>query len=90
MLSREREENPALTTGADCPVAVVESGSQVVIRVGQDQEHWTVVAPHEADYLRHRVSELSPLGLALLGRRVGETVTVRGPQPYQVSIIAVG
>ncbi len=90
MLSREREGNPALTAGADCPVAMVLSGSQVVIRVGQDQERWTVVAPHEADYVQHRVSELSPLGFALLGRRVGETVTVRGPQPYRATIIAVG
>jgi regulator of nucleoside diphosphate kinase len=61
-----------------------------VIRVGQDQERWTVVAPHEADYLRRRVSEMSPLGFALLGRRVGETVTIRGPQPYRVTIVAVG
>ncbi len=90
MLSREGEGNPAPTAGTDYPVAVVESGSQVAIRVGQDQERWTVVGPHEADYLRHRVSELSPLGFALLGRRVGEMVTVRGPQPYRVTIIAVG
>ncbi len=68
---------------------VVESGFEVVIRHGQEEERWTVVAPHEADYLRRRVSEMSPLGFALLGRRAGETVVVRGPQPYRVTIVAV-
>lgn len=70
--------------------AVIECGSTVMIRVGEQQECWTVVAPHEADYLRRRVSEMSPLGFALLGRQVGETVHVRGPQPYQAVIVAVG
>src|SRR5215471_2741331 len=63
----------------------VEPGSTVVIRVGEREESWTVVAPHEADYLRRRVSEMSPLGFALLGRRPGETVVVRSPQPYTAS-----
>jgi transcription elongation GreA/GreB family factor len=74
----------------DAPAEVVESGSDVVIRVGQEQERWTVVAPHEADALKRRVSEMSPLGFALLGRRPGETVTVRAPAPYRVTIVAVG
>lgn len=69
--------------------AVIESGSEVVIRVGEEQERWTIVAPHEADPLRRRVSEMSPLGFALLGRQAGETVTVRGPQPYRATIIAI-
>jgi len=67
----------------------VESGSEVVIRIGEAEERWTVVAPHEADPLRRRISEMSPLGFALLGRRAGETVVVRGPQPYEVTIVTV-
>jgi transcription elongation GreA/GreB family factor len=67
----------------------VESGSEVLIRIGEDEERWTVVAPHEADPLRRRVSEMSPLGFALLGRHEGETVVVRGPQPYQVTIVTI-
>jgi transcription elongation GreA/GreB family factor len=73
----------------DCQVDVIESGSEVVIRVGQDEERWTIVPPHEADYLRRRVSELSPLGFALLGHQVGETIAVRGPQPYRATILDV-
>ncbi len=68
---------------------VVKSGSEVVIRVGQEEERWTVVAPPDSNPLRGRISEMSPLGFALLGRRAGETVVVRGPQPYRVTIVAV-
>jgi transcription elongation factor GreA len=67
----------------------VESGSEVLIRIGESEERWTVVAPHEADPMHRRVSEMSPLGFALLGRREGETVLVRGPQPYQVTIVTI-
>jgi transcription elongation GreA/GreB family factor len=69
---------------------VIKSGCAVVIRVNQEEERWTVVAPHEADYLKGRVSEMSPLGFALLGRQTGETVLVRGPQPYRAVIVDVG
>lgn len=71
-------------------VSVVESGSEVVIRVGQEQERWTVVPPQESDPLCGRVSEMSPLGFALLGHQIGETVTVRAPQPYRATIVAIG
>ncbi len=69
---------------------VVESGTEVTIRVGDDEERWRIVAPHESDPLRRRISEMSPLGFVLLGRRPGETVVVRGPQPYLVTIVGVG
>jgi transcription elongation factor GreA len=70
--------------------AVIESGATVTIRVGEEEECWTVVAPHEADPLKRRISEMSPLGFALLGHQAGETVTVRGPRPYRVTIVAIG
>ncbi len=78
-----------LGIGGMLAMAVIESGSDVTIRVGEEVERWTVVAPHESDPLRRRISEMSPLGFALLGRRPGETVVVRGPQPYRVTIVAV-
>ena len=69
---------------------VIESGRPVVIRVGEEEERWTVVAPHESDPLRQRISEMSPLGFALLGRRTGETVVVRGPRPYRATVVRIG
>ncbi len=40
---------------------------------------WRIVGPDEADARRGSVSALSPLGQALMGRSVGETVEVQRP-----------
>jgi transcription elongation factor GreB len=40
---------------------------------------WRLVGPDEADAARGLVSVRAPLGLALLGRRAGETTTVERP-----------
>ncbi len=40
---------------------------------------WRLVGPDEADARRGSVSALSPLGQALVGRSVGETVEVQRP-----------
>jgi len=70
-------------------MAVIESGTTVRIRIGDQEECWTVVAPHEADYLKRRISELSPLGFALLGRQPGQSFTVPSPRPYRVTVVAI-
>ncbi len=69
---------------------MIEAGCAVVIRVGEEEERWTVVAAHESDPLRRRISEMSPLGFALLGRRAGETIVVRAPRPYRATVVSVG
>ena len=42
-------------------------------QTGEEQEV-TLVYPAEADFARHRVSILAPLGSALLGLRVGQAI----------------
>jgi len=54
-------------------LTIVVTGSRVRIQAEQVEE-WTIVAPHEADVLKQRLSELSPLGFALLGHCVGDEV----------------
>lgn len=53
-------------------VTVVEDG-------GNDPERFRLVGPAEADPANGRISYESPLGRALLGRRVGDVVTVEAP-----------
>jgi transcription elongation factor GreA len=48
---------------------------------------WTVVGPTEADVASGRLSSESPVAAALLGRAVGETVSVatpRGARSYRI------
>jgi transcription elongation factor GreA len=42
-------------------------------------ETWVIVSPEEANAAQGRISIESPVGAALLGKRVGTTVTVRAP-----------
>lgn len=58
---------------------VVRIGSWVSIRDGDGDAEFRIVEPAEADAIADRVSAESPLGRALLGRRVGDRVQFRAP-----------
>ncbi len=62
------------------PADYVRLGSRVTV-VDSDnfEETYSIVGSAEADPKSHKVSNESPIGRALLGRRVGETVTVMAP-----------
>jgi transcription elongation factor GreA len=55
-------------------------GSTVtIVEDGGEPETYHLVGSAEADPRKGRISNESPLGKALLGRRVGDTVTVSAP-----------
>ncbi|MBX6753352.1 transcription elongation factor GreA [Thermorudis peleae] len=43
------------------------------------EETWVIVSPEEANASQGRISVESPVGSALLGKRVGDTVVVQAP-----------
>ena len=65
----------------DAPTDEVALGGRVtVLEEGEDEmETFRIVGPAEADPSNGKVSNESPLGRALLGQRVGDTVTVEAP-----------
>jgi transcription elongation factor GreA len=71
----------------------VQLGSRVSM-VGLDYEDsaqtYRIVGSHEADPRRGLVSDESPIGAALLGREVGEEVTVQAPDGgFRVRIVGI-
>ena len=60
----------------EAPANLVTMQSEVVYRDarGGESRHVQIVYPSEADAAAHRISVLSPLGLALLGATTGEIV----------------
>ncbi len=59
---------------------VVDIGSHVTIQEGDyDPEMYYIVGPKEADPRNSRISHESPIGRALIGHRVGETVAAETP-----------
>jgi len=62
--------------GAD---GTVRLGSRVVVRDEFGESSYTVVGPAEVDLGKGWISHESPLGTALVGRAVGETVSFKSP-----------
>lgn len=54
---------------------VVKVGATVTIRVNEQEKTYQIVGSQEADPSRGRISHLSPLGLLLMGKKTGDTVT---------------
>ena len=67
-----QENGPTDEVALGSRVTVVEEGAE-------EPETFRIVGPAEADPVNGKVSNESPLGQALLGRRVGDMVTVEAP-----------
>ena len=67
---------------------MVKLGSTVTVSVKGKKEEFTVVGEWEADPKDKKISHESPLGKALIGKRVGEKVEVEAPAGTVVYTIA--
>jgi transcription elongation factor GreA len=69
---------------------IVKLGSKVTVNVKGKKESFMVVGEWEADPTEKKISHESPLGKALLGKKVGEAVEVEAPAGrIQYSIVSV-
>ena len=55
-------------------------GSVVELKTGKKTVSYTVVGPVEADPLEGKISNESPIGAALFGKKVGESATINTPK----------
>ncbi|HYM54448.1 MAG TPA: transcription elongation factor GreA [Solirubrobacteraceae bacterium] len=71
---------------------VVGFGSTVVVRDGDGAEQtWRIVSSHDAAPREGRLSAESPVALALLGRAIGEQVSVSLPRGKRtLTVLSVG
>lgn len=58
---------------------VVHLGSRVRVQSSEKEQKFTIVGEVEADPKSGRISHLSPLGRALLGKKIGDEVAVKAP-----------
>ena len=59
--------------------STIKLGSSVKVNTPDGNEEFTLVGEWEADPKERKISHESPLGKALLGKKVGETVEVEAP-----------
>ena len=74
-------------------------GSKKIVRIGstvtlefldtKEEATYTIVGSTEADPLNGKLSNETPLALAILDSKVGQTVNVNVANPYQVIIVDI-
>lgn len=66
-------------------------GSKVELKTGKKTVTYTVVGPVEADPLEGKISNESPIGVALMGKKVGDKVTITTPKgDINYEIVKIG
>jgi len=70
-------------------------GVPVTVRIEgaaeDDTRRYTIVSAEELDQVEDAASEESPVGVALIGRKVGDVVEVQGPRgEIRFEIVAIG
>jgi regulator of nucleoside diphosphate kinase len=76
----------------DLPANVVRIGSEVTYRVDVGDAHTVrLVFPENADIEAQRVSVLTPIGVALIGLSVGQTIGLETPdgKPRELTVLHV-
>jgi transcription elongation factor GreA len=69
----------------------VDIGSKVVIKGAEGEETFTIVGSAEASPRDGRISNESPVGAALMGRKKGEKVVVQAPSgPIEYTLVRIG
>lgn len=69
----------------------IKLGSKVELKTGKKTVHYHVVGPVEADPLNGKISNESPIGLALIGKKVGESATITTPKgDITYEVVSVG
>ena len=69
----------------------IDIGNYVVVQEeGYEPENYRLVGPAEADPLKGKVSFESPIGTALMGRKIGDIVEVKAPDgTFNVKVISI-
>ncbi len=61
--------------------SIINMGSivKVLDKEFDETEEYSIVGSNEADPLQNRISDMSPIGKALIGKKAGDEVTVEAP-----------
>ena len=72
-------------------VSAVVVGCKVELNAGGKKVNYQIVGSYEADPMKNKISDESPIGMAVLGKKVGDEVTIElpaGSTVYKVSAIS--
>lgn len=82
--------NVQLITKVPAKPDFVVIGSTVVVEINDEVHEFTIVGSLEADPVNKKISNESPVGKAILGTKVGETLEVMvGPVKSRVKVLEI-
>ena len=58
----------------------IDLGSKVELKIGAKSMTYTIVGPVEANPIEGKISNESPIGMALYGKKVGDSATISTPK----------
>lgn len=76
-------DNAEIITTNEKKLDFVQIGSTIVVEVNKKEKEYMIVGAQEADPLKGKISNESPLGSAFLGKKKGEIVEVKTPSGLQ-------
>jgi len=62
----------------------VHLGAKVTVEMDGAVEEFRIVGTIESDPANHKISDESPIGKALLGKRVGEEIVIKTPMVHNI------
>lgn len=71
--------------------SIIDLGSTVELKTGKKSVSYIIVGPVEADPINGKISNKSPIGQALCGKKIGDSViikTAKGNVSYQIVSIS--
>lgn len=68
-----------IITDAVCKDGIIKVGCKVKVKVSNSIKEFTIVSHLEADPQANKISDESPLGVALLGKKINDKVEVIAP-----------
>ena len=64
-------------------VVVVGARVRLVDLTTEEEMSYVIVGSDDADYSKHKISDESPIGSVLIGKKIGDKVLVRAPEGSQ-------
>lgn len=58
---------------------VISIGSTVIVHDGTDEKTFSIVGGYESDTLQGKISNASPIGKALIGKKMGDSMNITTP-----------
>lgn len=78
MIVENQLKNAVVIQSGPSATGTVQLGSTVILEAsGKEPRTFQILGPHEADPAHGKISNLSPLGAALMNKKAGDTVTVQ-------------